>query len=300
MSDLPTPSVKAAPSIAFTPGQQERLLQGVIVADLQGNIISVNKYGYQLFGYKMREGELLGKNVTVLMPPAYREHHTAQLRRFNEFKVFSSAATRMVSGLRKNGDIFGLRLCLSYVEEPSPRVVALCEDVKDVSIVVKTNCEGDILQVIGTEDDVLDITAMSLIEIMAPGRNVSELCPPNIARIHKNMMAGFAERKRSPGFISKVVGETRHIILRNANGVMVPVLMKVVEEGNGFAATITLVKENAEGSFSISPSGKLLSIDDTCQVVFGYEAQELIGQFVGIICPKFRAKTGQHIGKGIV
>jgi PAS domain S-box-containing protein len=134
------------PTIAARGGQ--RLLQAVVVADLDGVILTVNKYANQLFGFG--DGELVGRNVGVLMPEAYREHHRGQLHRFVLHKVFHTNATnRTVRGLRKNGEEFLLALSLSYLNEPTPRIAALMEEVQEVSFIARSTQDGVITFVKG-------------------------------------------------------------------------------------------------------------------------------------------------------
>jgi PAS domain-containing protein len=93
-----------------------------------------------------------------------------------------------------------------------------------------------------------------------------------------------------------VVGVSRREMLRNKEGIIMPIMLKVEHKGSEFVARITKLHESSEGSFVIAPNGKILQIDDTCQSVFGYEANELVGQFVRLICPKIRRAIGQTVG----
>jgi PAS domain S-box-containing protein len=145
-------------NIAAQDGQRlQRLLQAVVVANLDGVILTVNKYANQLFGYG--DGELIGCNVELLMPEAYREHHRSQLQRFGIHKVFVTNMTnRTVGGLHKTGREFPLALSLTYLEEPTPRIAALMEEVQEVSFLVKSTQDGAITFVRGGCDIFTSVT----------------------------------------------------------------------------------------------------------------------------------------------
>jgi PAS domain S-box-containing protein len=53
---------------------------GIITIDDQSTIVAVNPAVEQIFGYSAKE--LLGRNLTVLMPPAFAERHKAGIARY--------------------------------------------------------------------------------------------------------------------------------------------------------------------------------------------------------------------------
>jgi len=93
----------------------ETTVDGIITIDADGVIESFNAAAEDIFGYEAEE--VLGKNVTVLMPSPYREEHDEYLRSYHETgrrKIVGIG--REVTGLRKDGSTFPMDLAVSEVE----------------------------------------------------------------------------------------------------------------------------------------------------------------------------------------
>ncbi len=87
----------------------ESAVDGIIVIDARGRVEKMNPAAERLFGYA--EAEVLGRNVTMLMPSPYREEHDSYLSRY----LSTGNATiigigREVTGLRRDGTQFPLHL----------------------------------------------------------------------------------------------------------------------------------------------------------------------------------------------
>jgi PAS domain S-box-containing protein len=86
--------------------------EGLITIDSTGTILSINAAGQRIFVYG--EGELIGRNVQILMPEPHRSAHDSYIRRYLETRDRRAIGIiREVKGLRKNGEQFPLDVALS-------------------------------------------------------------------------------------------------------------------------------------------------------------------------------------------
>lgn len=89
-------------------------VDGIITIDEQGIVEIANPAVERLFGYA--PADLIGRNISMLMPSPHREHHDAYLARYlstGEARVIGIG--REVEGLRRDGTTFPLELALSEV-----------------------------------------------------------------------------------------------------------------------------------------------------------------------------------------
>ncbi len=90
----------------------ETIVDGVITIDQHGLIDTVNPATERIFGYNSEE--LIGKNVSMLMPNPYRREHDSYVNNYlvsGNKKIIGIG--REVSGQRKDGEIFPLELAIS-------------------------------------------------------------------------------------------------------------------------------------------------------------------------------------------
>ncbi len=100
------------------------MVEGVIVIDDRGRVQSLNPAAARIFGYSV--GEVVGKNVSVLIPEPHRRQHDGYIRHYLETgtgKVIG-IGPREVEGLRKGGTVFPLEVAVSEVRFGERRLFA--------------------------------------------------------------------------------------------------------------------------------------------------------------------------------
>ncbi len=113
---MPDETVQRDRAEAFGREQAERLRcvletvpDAIIVIDQNARIQSFSSAAERKFGY--RADEVIGQNVSILMPPPYREHHDAYVERYRATGVPRIIGIgREVVGQRKDGTVFPMYL----------------------------------------------------------------------------------------------------------------------------------------------------------------------------------------------
>jgi sigma-B regulation protein RsbU (phosphoserine phosphatase) len=93
----------------------ETAADGIITIDERGLVETCNPAVEKMLGYAREE--LIGRNVSVLMPSPEREEHDGHLARYSQTRQPSIIGTgREVRGRRKDGTIFPLDLAVSETQ----------------------------------------------------------------------------------------------------------------------------------------------------------------------------------------
>ena len=89
--------------------------EGIITIDEHGNIETFNIAAQQLFGYEM--SEVLGKNISMLVPSPHRGHHDEYLAHLkNKQSNFAIGELREVYAQSKNGMTFPMSIKVSEMD----------------------------------------------------------------------------------------------------------------------------------------------------------------------------------------
>jgi len=92
----------------------ENAIDGIITIDNHGIVESINPAALKLFGY--RAEEVVGRNISVLMPEPDRSNHDRYIANYEETgKKRIIGIGREVRGLKKDGSTFPFRLAVSEV-----------------------------------------------------------------------------------------------------------------------------------------------------------------------------------------
>jgi two-component system sensor kinase FixL len=102
-------------SLTLTQSILDTAVDAILTIDERGRIQSANRAVAEMFGYE--EGELLGRNINVLMPDPYHSEHDGYLEdyaRTRQRKIIGVG--REVPCLRKDGSVFTGDLAVSEVQ----------------------------------------------------------------------------------------------------------------------------------------------------------------------------------------
>lgn len=92
----------------------DTVLDATVVIDVTGKMLSFNTSAVRQFGYQ--PDEVIGQNVSMLMPEPYREQHDTYLSRYlstGEKRIIGM--DRVVVGRRKDGSTFPMKLAVGEV-----------------------------------------------------------------------------------------------------------------------------------------------------------------------------------------
>ncbi|MDA1280961.1 MAG: PAS domain S-box protein, partial [Chloroflexi bacterium] len=109
----------------------ENTVEGIISIDERGTIESFNPAAERIFGYGAEE--VLGHNVSVLMPEPYRGEHDDYVGRYlagGEKKIIGIG--REVTGLRKDGTTFPMDLAVGeYSDDEGRKFTGVIRDISE-------------------------------------------------------------------------------------------------------------------------------------------------------------------------
>ncbi|MCG6550996.1 MAG: transporter substrate-binding domain-containing protein [Candidatus Magnetominusculus sp. LBB02] len=110
---------------------------GILVVNQTGEIVLTNLMADKTFGYG--HGELLGKNIDMLVPESIRPHHHGRRDAFFKKSKTSlpesviNVSDVKVRGVRKDGAEFPALLALSMLREDDIRGRCVCVSIKEIS-----------------------------------------------------------------------------------------------------------------------------------------------------------------------
>lgn len=110
----------------------ESAVDAIIVISEQGVVLQVNPATERLFGFSPEE--VIGQNVSMLMPPPYSQEHDQYLENYRQTGIAKIIGIgREVVGRRKDGSTFPMHLAVSKVEtEGLIRFAGIVRDITDL------------------------------------------------------------------------------------------------------------------------------------------------------------------------
>jgi PAS domain S-box-containing protein len=98
-------------------------IDGIIIINNRGVIVEINPAALELFQYHI--DELVGKNISYLMPSPDKEKHDSYINNYKETrKPKIIGIGRNVEGLKKDGTIFPFRLAVTEIQNQVEQMFA--------------------------------------------------------------------------------------------------------------------------------------------------------------------------------
>lgn len=216
-------------------------IDGIIVISDKGTLEAFNRGAERLFGY--HESEILGRNVSVLMPSPQHEEHDRYLERYlatGHAKIIGTG--REVTGRRRDGSTFPLHLSVGEMQIDGERkFTGMLHDLSARSQLDQQlrASEARWRAVIDSAvDGIIVIDAHGCIEAFNPaaerlflrqesevlGQNVDMLMPSPYHEQHDNYLARYLATGRA-----KIIGIGRDVSGLRADGTTFPLHLSVGE-----------------------------------------------------------------------
>ncbi len=127
----------------------ETAVDSIVTINATGIICSVNPAVVRMFGYP--ETELIGQNVSMLMPEPYKREHDSYISRYLETRIPSIIGVgRQVVGRKKNGREFPAHLAVSEFTVRDVRFfTGIIRDLSELERVQKLLLQSERLAAIG-------------------------------------------------------------------------------------------------------------------------------------------------------
>ncbi|KAJ3090546.1 hypothetical protein HK102_003406 [Quaeritorhiza haematococci] len=293
--------------------------EGTVLAAEDGTIQMITEPILRMFGYTA--SEMVGKNVTMMMPEVYAASHATFLRRYidtGERRVIGREG-RNVPGKKKNGTEFPISLKVDEMFIENERYfIASVNDVADLQGTVYIdgfgmiqNCDQPFCMLLGYAKEEL------------VGQNIKMIMPSPYCDYHDL----YLERYRKTG-VSNILNsrEGRVLPALHADGSTVEVRLIVTRADSGdgssfgnkvlFKGVLTrAMRSNADGKqkttvehpppkgfrqnmvLHITQSGMIVKIDAPIVEMLGYEGTEvsqMIGMLVDVLVPPLPSRPSQH------
>ncbi len=102
--------------------------EGIVACDLKGIVTHWNKGAEKIYGYQ--ESEILGKSVTILLPPDHQDENSRQIEMVKQGKaVHDLESVRQ----RKGGQLVKVSISFSPFKDLDGKVIGLSAIVRDIS-----------------------------------------------------------------------------------------------------------------------------------------------------------------------
>ncbi len=304
------------------------VVDGIITIQQGGIIDSINPAAERIFGYA--SSEVIGQNINMLMPEPYHSEHDGYLQHYQktgEKKIIGIG--REVQGKRKNGIVFPMELAVSEMtidgKQMFSGVVRDITERRNFETTIR-NSEVRYRSVIDAVlEGIITINEHGLIASMNPaaetifGYKESEVSKHNIKMLmpepYHSKHDGYLHQYLSTG-IAKIIGTGREVKGLRKNGEIFPMELSVseiqldkqrmfiglvkdisdIKQAEKLQSQFSAIIESSDDAIiSKTVKGIITSWNTAAEIMFGYSAQEAIGQPMTIIFPVDRLEEEPKI-----
>jgi two-component system sensor kinase FixL len=181
----------------------------IISIDPRGSVTLFNHAAEAIFGYSA--AEVLGRNVSMLMPPPYRDEHDGYIESYRRTGVPKAIGrVREVEALRKNGETFPIELSVSEARVGDSIIYTAI--IRDVSDRLQAQAEMHELQRLAHERerlaDIGAITAKIVHDLGNPLAGLSMQAQLLLRRLRKSGAAASDPQRETA---ERILGTIRHM-----------------------------------------------------------------------------------------
>jgi two-component system sensor kinase FixL len=211
----------------------------IIAKDLHGTILSWNQAAERMYGYSA--AEIIGSNITVLVPADYREELAGIMRRVATGERVHHFETIRVT---KGGDRREVSLTISPLRNEAGEIIGASTIARDITqqnsaVAQLRNSEARLRSVVESAvDGIIVIDAAGIVEAFNQGaerlfsygasevigRNVSLLMPPPYREEHDGYLARYLRTGEA-----RIIGIGREVTARRKDGTTFPIQLSVGE-----------------------------------------------------------------------
>lgn len=295
---------------------------GTITIDTRGKVTAFDAVAVRLFGYQPEE--VIGQNVSILMPQPYHSEHDSYLARYKDTAVpHVIGKGREVTGRRKDGSVFPVWLAVNEVNLADQRLfVGSIVDLSEQRAI-----EADLSRSLEVTRAILETAVNPIITIDAHGmvrsfnpaaerlfgyaqaevvgQNVKMLMPNPYRAEHDSYLSRYLQ-EGDP----RVIGVGREVTAQRKNGSTFPIHLSVGSmEVNGERMFVGIVadiskQKAAENELAaslettraildtavnpiitIDARGIVRSFNPAAERLFGYAANEAVGRNIKDLMP---------------
>jgi len=283
----------------------------MLMINLQRRINLVNRKTEDLFGYD--RDELLGQPIEMLVPQRYRASHPVLVEGFlAQPKVRAMGAGRELFGQRKNGSEVQIEIGLNPIETPE----GLCTLASIIDVTERKRAEQRFRLVVEAAPN-----AMLMIDVARNITLVNQRTEDLFGYDRNDLLGHPIEtlvperfRDRHPGFVqafsadpkARPMGAGRELFGRRRDGTEIPIEIGLnpIETPEGFFTLASIidiserkradaaherlaaiVEYSEDAIISKAPDGKIVSWNHGAEQLFGYSAEEALGQPVFMLVP---------------